>query len=91
MIGIEGGGGRVDGSEPLEGVLLSSNLLQYCNKGTVSVISSDPPCKYGNVEFTMVPNKADKGFKGTVVNRVCPSINKGSLEVRHAVPLDWFI
>ena len=39
----------------------------------------------------MVPNKADKGFKGTVVNRVCPSINKGSLEVRHAVPLDWFI
>ena len=27
-------------------------------KGTVSVISSDPPCKDGNARFTTVPLKA---------------------------------
>ena len=27
-------------------------------KGTVSVITSDPPCKDGNVRFTTVPLKA---------------------------------
>ena len=61
MIGFEGGeggGDGWDGSEPLEGVLLSSNLLQCCLIGTVSVILSDPPCKHGNVQFTMVPYKA---------------------------------
>ena len=27
-------------------------------KGTVNVISSDPPCKEGNARFTMFPLKA---------------------------------
>ena len=36
------------------GVGLSSDLL----KGTVSVISSDPPCKDGNARFTTIPLKA---------------------------------
>ena len=35
------------------GVCLSSALL----KGTVRIISSDPPCKDGNAWFTKVPFK----------------------------------
>ena len=33
--------------------LFSSDIYIY--KGTVSVISSEPPCKDGNARFTMVP------------------------------------
>ena len=32
-------------------------LIKVCLNGTVSVILSDPPCKYGNAQFTLVPLK----------------------------------
>ena len=45
-------GGSIFGREGGDG--LTSNIL----KGTVSVISSDPPCKDGNARFTTIPLKA---------------------------------
>ena len=40
-------------------ILAWLKILSYSQvKGTVSVISSDPPCKDGNVRFTMVLLKA---------------------------------
>ena len=37
---------------------IESNTTNLVIKGTVRVISSDPPCKYGVSRFTTVPFKA---------------------------------
>ena len=41
--------------------LLLKNLDFTFPKGTVSVISSDPPCKDGNARFTTVPKVLMEG------------------------------
>ena len=45
--------------------------------------------KHFKVTKTLIFN-SDKAFKGTVVNRALPSLNRGFLEITRTVPLNTF-
>ena len=53
--------------------MLLPKLKKQCNiiNGIISVISSDPPCKDGNVQFTTVPLKTGKLCNFAIIP-LCP-------------------